>query len=551
MSDFSWASMIGGLAFFFLGLSSARNGLQLAAGERLRLLMGRLTNNRFSAIGLGALITVMLQSSSATTVILVSFAETQLMTITQAFSVILGADIGTTLVVILLSFKKITQYSLFLVALGIAMERLSRNQKMRYIGSSILGFGMIFFGMYLMSSAAVPLRESPLAMKIFEFLAAHPLMNLIFATVFTGIIQASAATIGLAIALSYSGALSFEASIPIVLGANIGTCITAGLSCFGMGTAGRRVAVSHVLIKITGVLLVFPFIHEIAIWVSKLDAYLASSFVTFKLATSGKIALTHLLFNIFIAAFFFPLVRPGVWLVKKIVPRRAEEKVVFGPKYLDEGALDTPALAFAQAKREVMRIARIAHEMFEGVLNLFRLDVDFDRLIEKCASADDKIDILEKAVRFYVSKVSQKTLTETQVKTQVALLSIGSELEDVGDAISKEIINLAHKKRRKLARFSDEGYEELTKLHGLVLSNFDLMISMLMHPHDDIALKALRHEKHLNEVEQELRQSHLQRLHDKRPETYETSTIHMDLLSQFRMINSKLTRIVEAAQGLV
>jgi phosphate:Na+ symporter len=550
MNEFSWASMIGGIAFFFFGLSSARNGLQLAAGERLRLLMSKLTKNRFFALILGMFITVILQSSGATTMILVSFAETQLMTLTQAFGVILGADIGTTFVVILLSFKKITEYSLYLVALGIAVEQLSRNQRVRYIGSAVLGFGMIFFGMHLMSFAALPLSQSPIAMKVFAFLAENPLINLIFAAVFTGIIHASAATIGIAIALSYSGALSFEAAIPIVLGANVGTCFTAALSCFGMGKSGRRVAVAHVMIKVIGVLIVFPFINEIASLVSRIDIYLAGHAGTLVLATSGKIALTHLLFNIFVAVLFLPFIGPGVRLVKKILPEKPEEKVVFGPKYLDESALDTPALAFAQARREVLRVVRIAHEMFENILNLFRLDVDFDHLVEKTASADDKIDLLEKAVRFYIAKVSQKSLNEEQAKMQLALLAIGKDLEDIGDAISKEIIALAHKKRKKLARFSDEGYDELTKLNGLVLSNFDLMISMLMHPHEDIALKVLRHEKRLNELEQDLRQSHLQRLYDKLPETYETSTIHLDLLSQFRMINSKITRIVVAARDL-
>ena len=550
MNGFGWASMIGGLAFFFFGLSSARHGLQLAAGERLRILMGRLTQNRFAALGLGALTTVILQSSSATTVILVSFAETQLMTLTQAFGVILGADIGTTLVVILLSFKKITEYALLMIALGIAMERLARSQKVRYIGSVVLGFGFIFFGMYLMSTAAAPLRDSPIAMKAFEFLAHHPLTSLVFAAVFTGLVQASAATIGLAMALSFSGVLSFEAAIPIVLGANVGTCITAGLACFGMGVAGRRVAVAHVIIKLLGVALVFPFIDDIAMWIGRVDGYLGGSALALSLATSGKIALTHILFNIFLALVFLPLVGPGVKLVEKIIPERRRPEV-FGPKYLDPTALDTPPLAFAQAKREIMRIAKIAHGMYENVLDIFRHGEDFERLIEKVGSADDKIDMLEKEVRFYLSRVSQKTLTEKQGITQVALLTIGGDLEDIGDAISKEIAALAQKKRGKLARFSEQGWSELKQLHRLVLENFDLTISMLMAPHEDIARKARRHEQHLNYVEQELRSSHLQRLHDKLPETYETSTIHLDLLSQFRMINSKLVRIVETALELI
>lgn len=547
MEEFSWASMIGGLAFFFFGLGSARHGLQLAAGERLRLLLSKLTYNRFFAVGLGALITVILQSSSATTVILVSFAETGLMTLTQAFGVILGADIGTTLVVILLSFKKITHYALFLVAIGIAMERFSKNQRIKYIGSVVLGFGMLFFGMHLMSSAAVPLRNSPVALKAFQFLANNPFWNLVFATVFTGIIQASAATIGLAMALSYSGALPFEACIPIVLGANVGTCITAGLSCFGMGTAGRRVAVSHVMVKVLGVALVFPFINYIADIINYINEFVSKLAFMSSLATAGKIALTHLIFNIFLATFFLPFIGSCVWLVKKIVPEKAGALEVFGPKYLDSAALGTPSLAFAQAKLEVMRIASIAHDMFSHILNIFRLNVDFDHLVEKIAKADDKIDMLEKHVRFYLAKVSQRNLTEAQAATQMSLVAIGKEFEDIGDAISRDILNLARKKRKKLARFSDEGWAELTRLHKLTMDAFDLTVSMIMHPHEDIAKKVSRHDKELSELEQELRQSHLQRLHEMLPETYETSTIHLDLMNQFRLIAGKLVRVTRAA----
>ncbi len=548
--SFGWASMIGGLAFFFFGLTSARQGLQLAAGERLRALMGRLTQNRLFALGLGASITVMLQSSSATTVLLVSFVETQLLTLVQAIGVILGAGVGTTLVVVLLSFQKITSYALYLVAGGMLLSHLGRSQKMRYIGSIVLGFGMIFFGMYLMSAAAVPLRESPAAMQAFTFLAKNPLANLIFATVFTGIVQASAATIGLAIALSFSGTITFEAALPIVLGANIGTCITAGLACFGVGVEGRRVAVAHVLMKIVGAMIVFPFLGEIAQFIMQFNAHLSTDMTWMHLSTSGEIALSHLLFNLFLVVLFLPFTNVVVWMVKKIVPQQAHRKEAFRPKYLEDAALPTPALAFAQVRREVMRIAQIAHEMFAHVLDLFKDEEEIDRLAEKTASADDKIDLLEKAVRFYLAKISQKMLNESQSIQQVSLLMIAGELEDIGDVISKEVILLAHKKRKKWTRFSDEGWVEIKHLHELVLQNFDLTISMLTHPHEDIALKVIRHDHHLNEVELELRQSHLMRLHDKMRESFDTSSIHLDLMSQFRTINAKLVRIVEIAREL-
>jgi phosphate:Na+ symporter len=547
MEVFSWAKMLGGLALFFYGLQLGREGLKRAAGERLKHLLGTVTTNRFMAVGLGAIVTVILQSSSATTVILVSFAESHLITLAQAFGVILGADIGTTLVVILLSFKKITEYALYIVVLGLLIQKITSSQKVRYFGQVVMGFGLLFFGMGLMSAAAAPLHESPAAMHIFAFLAEHPFWNLLFAAIFTGIIQASAATIGIAIALSFSGVLTFEAAIPIVLGANIGTCITAALSCFGMGVSGRRVAVAHVMIKVIGVAIIFPFIDDVALLIDKLDAYIASS-TMLVIPAAGKIALTHLLFNVFVALIFLPLVGPGVRFVKMLAPSHKEGKEEFGPKYLDEKALETPSLAFSQAILETHRIANIARDMFRDILELFKMDIDFDRAAEHLGSADDKIDKLEKSVRFFLAKVSEMELTEQQAREQVGLLTLAGDIEDIGDIISKDMLTLAKKKRAKVVRFSEEGWKELKAFHDMVLRDFDLMISMMAHPHGDIAQKLFRHRDHLRDVEQQMRHTHMQRLHDMLPETYETSSIHLDLLSCMRAVHTKLLRLVETAQ---
>jgi len=547
MEAFGWAKMLGGLTLFFYGLQLGRNGLKLASGERLKLLLGRVTTNRFSALGLGAIVTFILQSSSATTVILVSFAESHLITLAQAFGVILGADIGTTLVVIILSFKKITEYALYIIVIGFAMSKLARTQKVRYVSEVILGFGFVFFGMALMAAATKPLHDSAMAMQIFAFLADNPFWNLLFATVFTGIIQASAATIGIAIALSFSGVLTFEAAIPIVLGANVGTCITACLSCVGMGIAGRRVAMAHVIVKVIGVALVFPFISQVAAIIERLNAYISDSFMLV-LPTAGKIALTHLLFNVFVALLFLPLVGPAVKLVNALVPSRKEEKEEFGPKYLDEKALDTPSLAFSQAILEIHRIANIAHDMFRDILEIFKMDVDFNRSAEHVGSADDRIDKLEKSVRFFLAKVSEKELTAQQASEHVSLITLAGDIEDIGDIMSKDMLTLAKKKRGKVVRFSEEGWKELKAFHDMVLQDFDLTISMLAHPHTDIAQKLFRHKDHLREVEQQMRQAHMQRLHDKLPETYETSSIHLDLLSCMRAVHTKLMRLVETSE---
>lgn len=551
MNQLSWISVFGGLAFFFYGLEKAREGLQLVAGDRMKILMGKLAHNRFFGLGLGTVLTIILQSSSATTVILVSFAEVGLMNLTQAFGVILGSGIGTTFVVILLSFKKITDFALLFIAIGIVVERLSKNQTFRYSGSIAMGFGMIFFGMHLMTAAVSPLRDSPIAASIFEFLALHPYLNLIFAALFTGVIQASAATIGLAIALSFSGALSFEAAIPIVLGANIGTCMTAILSSIGMTTPGRRVAATHVLIKTLGVILVMPFLDHVASWVEYVNQWITHQTVLVSISTSSKIALTHLLFNIALAIFFLPLITPGVWLVQKLLPDKPNKEKLFGPKYLDEAALSTPPLAFAQAMHEIMRVAKIAKELLANVFDLFKPEANYDAAIAVTLSTDDKIDRLEKAVRFYLAAISQKVLSESQARRQIALTTIGGELEDIGDLVSKDIIHLARKKRQKMTRFSQEGWEELKRMHKMTMHTFDLTLTMLMRPHPDISQQILAYHQNINEVFQELQASHLHRLHDKLPESYETSSIHLELLSHFRNISSKLTRIAQISNELM
>ena len=228
--------MFGGLALFFFGLVTARQALQFLAGDRLRTIIARMTSNRFLAVILGCVVTLILQSSTAATVMLVSFASTGIVTLTQAFGVILGADIGTTFVVILLSVKKIAEYSLLMIALGYLWELISGTRRTRYFGRIVFGFGLVFYGMYLMTQSAAPLATSSDAASVFRFLESHPLVNLILAALFTAFGHNSAATIGIAIALALSGSLSLSAAIPIVLGANVGTTGTALLAGFSSGT---------------------------------------------------------------------------------------------------------------------------------------------------------------------------------------------------------------------------------------------------------------------------------------------------------------------------
>ncbi|MBU4484759.1 Na/Pi cotransporter family protein [bacterium] len=550
METFSWAMLIGGLAFFFFGLQNARQGLQLIAGDRLRRVMSHLTGNRFMATGIGGLVTLILQSSSATTVMLVSFAATGLLTLKQAFGVILGADIGTTFVVVLLSIQKITEYALLIVALGFFMEWLSKRKRTQYLGSIILGFGLVFYGMHLMSASMIPLRESESARVVFQFLGEHPFYNLLIATIFTAIIQTSAATIGMAIALSFTGAITFEAAVPIILGANVGTCITAMLSSFGMGIDGRRVAIAHVMVKIVGVAIAFPFIPQIVLFINKFWIYFTDFIPKLANDVSGKIAVTHLLFNVAIAIFFLPFVDMGVFLVKKIIPRPLDDGQTFGPKYLDERALETPSYALGLVKREIIRIAELVHGSFEKSITIFERREELTAIIENVESQDDKVDILDKAVRFYLAKLSQEKLSKEQSNLQLSLLFISTDLEDIGDIMSKDLVTLAGKKKKRGCIFSEQGWVDLRAMHKMVGENFKIALSMLVSPGEELVTTLRRHEKYMLQVEQDLRQAHLERLHKGIQDAFDTSSIHLDILGNYRRINTKLTHIAEAAYDI-
>ncbi|MFA4874668.1 MAG: Na/Pi cotransporter family protein, partial [bacterium] len=536
MGEFSWSTLIGGIAFFFFGLKSSRKGLEVLAGDRLRATMGKITSNRLMALGFGAFVTLILQSSGATSAMLVSFTDTGLLTLFQATAVLLGSDIGTTLVVVMLSIKSITDIALLIVAAGFLLQMMGRNRRSREIGSIILGFGLIFYGMYLMSAAAVPLKESEVALKAFAFLAGHPLATLIGASALASAVH-SAGMIGIAIALAFAGTISFEAAIPIVLGANIGSCVTALLASISTSTAGRRVALAHTLTKVIGVALVFPFIPQVANAVGQVDHIVQIFLPNYAAGIAAKIALTHILFNIALALLFTPFLKPLTRLVEFILPMPPPKEEPFGPKYLDKSALETPALAFAQAKREILRLGAIAQHMFGESLRMFSRGEDCEEAIIKIEDEDDKIDLLEKAVRFFLAEIATEQLSAEMVKTQMSLIGIAAELEEIGDTVSKEMVQLARKKAKWRRIFSDEGWHDLRHFQEMVAENFNLTIATLTQPHEEIALKLARHEEHMNDVEQQLRQAHITRLHQGLTESFDTSSIHLDILANLRRIN--------------
>lgn len=549
MTDFSWGTLLGGLAFFFFGLHSVRNGLQLLAGDRLRNILLHLTDHRLKAFGFGAFMTLILQSSGATTALMVGLAGAQLLTLRQAFAVILGADVGATAVIFLLAARQVTDVALLVVAFGLLLYLGSKARRWRYIGQILFGFGFVFYGMVLTIQAMHPIQDSVLVRDLFATMNGSPMWSIAAAAVFTGLVRSSAATLGLALSLAFTGALTLEGALPLVLGANIGTTASAWMAAIGSDIHAKRVAAAHVFSKIGGVVVAIPLLHVATEALARFAPMLylggnGGGLVGF------QIALAHLAFNIMVGVLFLPFLPMGTALIMRLLPDRPTETQPFGARYLDPECLDTPALAFAQTSREVLRVANLSHDLFQLSLQAFDHTKDIYEMSERVATVDDQIDGLEKEIRFFLARLSQEQLTDVQASTQVALVEIAADFESIGDTISKEMILLARKKHDKRQLFSDEGWQEINDYHSQVSKLFAIVIGYLATRDVALAGEAESKGQAILALDAQLRPAHLKRLHHGVKVSVETSSIHLDLLGGYRSITQKLAHIVQQCRQL-
>jgi phosphate:Na+ symporter len=529
MTNVMLIALCGGMALLLYGMQLVGEGLQQAAGGRMRQILGSITNNRFKGMLAGAFITAAIQSSSATTLMLVGFGSSGLLTLGQSMGVILGADIGTTVTVQLIAFK-IFDYALLLVAVGWLLMFAAPRKILKFVGRAILGFGFIFFAIKVMSDAMVPLRQSEIVRTLLVSLGDQPLLGVIIAAVVSALVHSSAATIGLAITLSLQQLLPLQAAIPIIYGANIGTCATALASSVGTSTEARRVAIAHIFFKIAGVLLFLPFTGLF----SRLVALTADD-------VSRQIANAHSLFNVGITAIFLPFTGALARLVATLVPEDKGSERLFGPKYLDEHMLETPALALGQATREALRMADVVSEMLTKTIDTFSRDDP--ELVEFIEERDDQVDLLDREIKHYLTKLSQQSLTDEQSKREISVLSFVNNMENIGDIVDKNLMELAKKKLNKGARFSEPGLREIMQLHKKVLQNLELAISAFASNDRGLAQQVLERKLELGQTERKFRQAHIQRLHDGYRESIDTSEIHLDVLTNLKRINSHVTAV--------
>ena len=522
----SLIQIIGGLAVFLYGFNLSREGLSLFGGEKLRKAIYSLTDSPVRGLLVGVIITVFLQSSSATSVMLVGFASSGMISLLQSIGVILGADVASTLTVQLISFR-VMDYALLPVAVGFFMGFFIRRRNLRYLGRIIMGFGLLFFGIKLMSDGALPLAHSRIFLELLQTLDENPLGGLFLSALLTALVQASAATIGLVISFSLSGAITLQAALPMILGANIGTSVTAFLAAAGSNNEGKQVAWAHFSIKILGVILVWPFLPEL----KQLTVATADTL-------PRQIANAHTIFNLGVAVLFLPfrgLLAAGV---KRVFPGKDRIADRFAARYLDPKASTTPDLAFVNASREILRIADIVEEMLKESLPLFfRGDLEE---MERIRERDKEVDSLERQVRLYLARVSEKVMTEKQSEKEMRLHNFVSSLKTMGDVVVKNILVLAENKFQKGLAFSEVGWEEIKDYHRRVSENLRAAVTAFAGGEEDLSKAVMAKVRELDAEERRLKLNHIRRLHQGLKESIDTSAIHLDLLNNLQRINSEI-----------
>ncbi|HIC36668.1 MAG TPA: Na/Pi cotransporter family protein, partial [Candidatus Marinimicrobia bacterium] len=518
-------NLLGGLALFLYGMSKMSDGMKKAAGGRMRNILAALTKNRVIALIVGAFVTMIIQSSSATTVMLVSFVQAQLMSYAQALGVIMGANIGTTITAQLVAFK-LTDYALGMITVGFIMTMFSKRETFKHFGEALLGFGILFFGMYLMSDAMKPLRDYQPFQDLMIGLE-NPWFGLLIGALFTGLIQSSSAFTGIVITLAMNGLITLEAGIPLILGANVGTCITAGLASIGTIRDAKRVAIAHMLFNIGGVLIFIWFIP-----------YLADFVRTLSSDTPRQIANAHTIFNITVGIVFLPFTTLLAKLVYKILPDKEIEKGVIPTTWhLDNSQISHPAIAIGLVQSELSRMTKIVARMLRAIIHPFMTDDPGEdeiylklSVLEGIDMRENKIDFLDEKVVNYLLQIGRQELSNQQMSEVYAMISIANDLESIGDVIHRDMLPLVEKRRQLDSDFSEEGKKELKAYHVKMSKQMSRLQDALSEMDPTMAKKILRKEEKYVILESDFRIRHVKRLRDEMEESLETHEVHVEFL---------------------
>ena len=549
--------LIGGIGLFFIGMRFMSEGLQKAAGDRMRRILETLTNNRVVAVFVGLTITSIIQSSSASTVMTVSFVNAGLMTLRQGIGVVLGANIGTTITAQIIAFK-IHHYALPAIGLGVGLRLFAKSHRWRSIGEVIMGFGMLFYGLALMKGAMSPLKDSQVVRDLFIQFDGNPLLGILVGTIFTMMMQSSSVTIGITMTLAASGLLSFYGSIALILGDNIGTTITAELASIGTNTAAKRTARAHTMFNVIGVLyllLLFPYFLKLVDWVApgNPDSLITTAVQAerFGMELGDKpyiarhIAMAHTLFNVVNNLLFLPLLgglaRMATWMVPQ---RKGDEE--FHLVYLNTKFVDSPPIAIEQARNETVRMGKISLAMLDEVMEgFFKNDT---KGLEQVRKKEGIVDMLQREIISFLVRTSQGSLSPKDSQEINSIIHMADNIERIGDH-AENLCNLVERKARLKLPFTEIATNDIQEIYTANREFLEFVINGIQKRNRRIKPEADAYEERINHLEDAMREGHIQRLNDGVCEV-DSGLVFIDMLTNFEKIGDHCFNVAEAVVGI-
>jgi len=536
-------TLVGGLGLFFLGMRTMSEALRKVAGDSFKKTLEVITRKPIFGLLIGTFVTALIQSSSATTVMAVGFVNAGLLSLRQAISIVLGANIGTTLTAWLVSFLaifKITRYALPLIGIGFFLTVLGKTQRVRRWGQLVLGFGLLFVGLGFIKDAFGPLQERELLRDFIIRFGSYPGVGILIGMVVTIALQSSSATIALLQILAFSGLIDFQVAIPIILGENIGTTITAELAALGANLNARRTARSHALLNVFGVL--YMAVPVYLGWYGRLIEAIIPGPVT-QGNIMVHIALAHTVFNVINSAcVFLPLVRLLERAAIKLTPSR-KDSLELTPIYLERHLLNTPTVAIQQTIKELIRMAEMAKDALgNGIACFFNYDPVLEERVRK---QEDAVDLLQKEITRYLIEISERNLDETEAEEIPVLVHSVNDVERIGDH-AENIIELAVRKQDQKLELSDKALKELSNIGDHTLSMFDEVLQTLRQQDDDAARRVLGREELLNTMQVQLKENHVLRLQNQECHIL-SGLLFVSFVDNLEKIGDHITNIAQAS----
>ncbi|MFY9896648.1 MAG: Na/Pi cotransporter family protein [Xanthobacteraceae bacterium] len=522
--------LMGGVALLLWGLHMVLSGVLRAFGPDLRRFLGKALRNRLTAFAAGVGLTALLQSSTATGLMTASLAADGVVSLVPALAIMLGANVGTTLIVQLLSFN-IASIAPVLFVIGLVTFRVGGGSLTKALGRVAIGLGLTLLALHILLDTLAPAEQAPAVRALLGSITGDPVLCIVIAAALTWAAHSSVAIVLLIMSLAYSQFVTIDAALALVLGANLGSAINPLIEAGIRGDpASKRLPVGNLINRLVGILIVLPFLGPIAREMTALQPDAAKLIAEF-----------HMLFNIALAAIFIGALDAVAWLLVRILPERKQATDPSVPRYLDDAALETPPLALANAARETLRMGDAVEAMLREVMAA--LMGNDRKLAANVSRMDNVVDGLNEAIKLYITKLTRDSLDEREGRRAMEIVSFTINLEHIGDIIDKNLCELAAKKIKGRYQFSAEGAAEITAFHKRVVDSLQAAFGIFMTGDIEAARRLLREKSELRRAELDAADRHFERLREGRPESLETTSLHLDILADLKRIHSHVCSV--------